>query len=103
MFNKELKLEIEELKRKLLKEQLRNSELAHENDMLVQKLSRAEEIESSMPNGCVRGEWCKACNFSTTLHARVYEGHGQYSLERFTVCNKGNSCENFVQKEYEIC
>lgn len=100
MFNKELKLKIEELKRELLKEQCRNSELAHENDLLTQKLSRANEIESTMPNGCVRGEWCKACSFSKTLHARVYDGYGRYSLEHFIVCDKGNSCENFVQKEY---
>lgn len=101
MFGKKLRIEIEELKHKLLKEQFRNSELAHENDVLTQKLKRADEIESTMPENCIRGEWCKACGFSKTLHSRVYEGHGQYSLEAFIVCDKGNSCENFVQRKEE--
>lgn len=63
------------------------------------RFEKMGELEESIPSDCVRGPWCKACEFVKTFHVLDYLGYGQSTIRTAYVCGKGKSCNNFVQKE----
>lgn len=66
---------------------------------LKHKFEALGELEEAVPEGCVRGPWCKACEFVKTFHYDEYVGFCQHKTVTVYACGKGKSCSNFVQKE----
>lgn len=83
---------IEDLERK-------NHNLIDENAELKMKFDEMSKLQESIPTDCVRGPWCKACEFVKTYHYVDHYGLGRFNTVTAYVCGKGNSCTNFVQKE----
>lgn len=59
------------------------------------------ELQGCEPEGCVRGPWCKACEFVKTFYYTEHFGFGNFSTTTAYVCGKGKSCEHFIQKKLE--
>lgn len=77
-----------------LEEKLRDSErlvdlYINKAAELTVELEKVAKLEETIPEDCVKGPWCKACEFVKTI---------QYVTNRVYVCGKGASCRNFVQK-----
>lgn len=66
---------------------------------LSDKLAAVSELEETIPEGCTKGPWCKACEFVRTFHYTMSYGRNFSSKEIIYACSKGESCKNFVQKE----
>lgn len=87
-----------------LEEKLRDSERSRDRYMvkaseLAAKLEEVSKLEETVPEGCVKGPWCQACEFAKTIHFNEYYGHSSFdTLVTMYVCSKGVSCRNFVQK-----
>jgi hypothetical protein len=91
---------IAELEKKLHETELDRDRYMSKAAELAVKLDEVSKLEESIPEGCVKGPWCKACEFSKTIHYSEHYGYNSYSsLVTMYVCSKGKSCENFVQKE----
>ena len=93
------KKRIAELEREL-------ADVKYERDKYIQKVAdttdKFEEmakLQDSEPEGCVRGSWCKACEFARTFHYTEYYGMGHSYTHTAYMCSKGKSCDHFVQKE----
>lgn len=88
-------------------------DIESENDRLRRALEDAEStishllrLRDSMPEDCVPGTYCQACEF-----AKKYVYHNYVSGYRFDrcyetiltgcVCAKGEICNNFIQKKIE--
>lgn len=85
--------------------------LEAENERLKKVLTKAEadieracRLRQSIPDDCVPGSYCKACEFVTTVRYNYYVprylsgGGHDYRATEF-ICTKGNVCKNFIQKE----
>ena len=71
-------------------------------ESLERKFEALGELEEAVPDGCVRGPWCKACEFVKTFHHIEYVGFCQRKTVTAYACGKGKSCTNFVQKETNV-
>jgi hypothetical protein len=60
------------------------------------KLEQIGSVSEKLPEDCVKGPWCQACDFSKTFH---YTDYYAGPLRTGYVCGKSESCKNFVQKE----
>lgn len=69
---------------------------------LENKFEKLGELEETVPEGCVRGPWCKACEFVKTFHHVEYIGFGQHTTVTAYACGRGKSCVNFVQMETNV-
>lgn len=97
IFNKQ---RIAELEKKLHETELDRDRYISKAAEFETKLEALSELEETIPEGCEKGPWCKACEFVRTYHYTEYYGHyGGHSLETIYTCSKGESCKNFVQKE----
>lgn len=89
----------------------RIEKLEYENERLRKCLTKAEaDIEASnrlredIPADCTPGPYCKACEFVKPYHYNYYvpgrtlSGTHDYRATGY-ICNKGNVCKNFIQKE----
>lgn len=75
-------------------QELRN--LRHEMATYEKKLEHVRKCLDSTPEDCTPGRWCEACDFSKCIH--IYNPcHDDF--ERVYVCNRGEACKNFIQKE----
>lgn len=65
----------------------------------INQLEEAQSCIDSMPVDCVRGEWCRSCEFVKSYYEPDFELYG-YKIHGPTVyiCGKGESCPNFIQK-----
>lgn len=86
--NERLYKEIENLKKE-------NNDLKKAIDIYDLKLAEAEKYIDYPPSGCTRGPWCEACGFVKHFYVR----HPLYSTRTITVCGKGESCKNFVERK----
>ena len=68
-------------------------------EALERKFAALGELEEAVPDGCVRGPWCKACEFVKTFRHVEYVGLCERVNVTAYACGKGKSCTNFVQKE----
>lgn len=91
---------IENLEKKLRETEWDRDRYISKAAELKMKLDEVSKLEESIPEGCEKGPWCKACEFVRTFHYTEYYGpYGGHSLETIYTCSKGKSCKNFVQKE----
>ena len=91
---------IENLEKKLRETELDRDRYISKAAELADKLKAVSELEESIPEGCTKGPWCKACEFVKTYYYTEYYGaYSGHSLETIYVCSKGESCKNFIQKE----
>jgi hypothetical protein len=67
-------------------------------DVIFQEM---EELKETIPEDCVRGPWCEACEFVKRYYYTEHYGLGSHYTRTAYVCGKGKSCNNFVQKKYE--
>lgn len=87
-----------------LEEKLRDSERLvdlYRNKVaeLLAALEETSELEETIPEDCVKGPWCKACEFVKAIHCS--EPHSIITfgtMKTMYVCGKGTSCKNFVQQ-----
>lgn len=92
---------VAELEKKLRDSELQNSIYSTKVAELRAALEEASELEETIPEDCVKGPWCKACEFAKVIE--YDESYGTYPYKFNTtktmyVCGKGASCKNFVQK-----
>ncbi len=68
---------------------------------LEMKLEAVSKLEESIPEGCEKGPWCRACEFCRTFHYTSGLSLPGYPGRKNVIytCSKGESCKNFVQKE----
>ena len=93
---------IEELEEKLYDTERERDKYIAEATILEAKLREIGRLEETIPADCEKGPWCKACEFVKTFHYTEHYGrYGGTSLETLYVCNKGNYCQNFVQRKVE--
>ena len=94
---------IEDLEKKLREtEQERDRYISKAAELEV-RLREISKLEETIPEGCEKGPWCKACEFVRTFHytrGLSLPGYPKISNVIYT-CSKGESCKNFVQKEIE--
>lgn len=57
------------------------------------------KFEETIPEECVKGPWCKACEFVKEFECYQFDFYGHRYIEPLYSCGKGESCKNFVQKE----
>lgn len=97
IFNRQRIAELESKLHETEQDRDRYISKAAELEMKLREISRLEE---SIPEGCEKGPWCKACEFCRTFH---YTGgislSGYRSMNVIYTCSKGESCKNFIQKE----
>ena len=92
---------IVELEKKLHKTELDRDRYISKAAELEVKLREISKLEETIPEGCEKGPWCKACEFVRTFHytrGLSIPGYPR-STEVIYTCSKGESCKNFVQKE----
>lgn len=93
IFNKK---KIAELEKDNSRKDQKIHRLEDELAVLKIKLSEIQQYANTTPTDCIRGEWCKACEFCKSfyvLNYPIYQGNTIY------ICGKGESCKHFVQKE----
>lgn len=87
-----------ELREELERKDRKIKSLEDEKAGLLTKLEAFAELSDGTPSDCVRGEWCKHCEFVKVYH--YYEPGGIFNTPKSVYfCGKGQSCENFLLKE----
>lgn len=92
---------VAELEKKLAASEKNRNDLLCQVASYKKRFEELGEFEESIPEDCVRGPWCEACEFVKTFHVTRYYGFGHSQIETAYICGKGKSCNNFVQKKYE--
>jgi hypothetical protein len=97
---------VEELEMKLAKAQreaddlrVRNFHLQTDLDSANQTLDEILHVKDSIPEDCVPGSYCAACEFSKKYYFDIKRYSSVANFKEGYLCNKGKSCKNFVQKE----
>lgn len=93
------KKRIAELEKELTKVKNERDKYVNKVADLTTKFEVMAELQDTEPIGCVRGPWCKACEFAKAFHHTEYYGLGNYHINTAYMCSKGKSCQYFVQKE----
>ena len=95
----ELEKELAEVKKTL--NNVENERDRYVNDVaeLTTKFEVMAELQDAEPVGCVRGPWCKACEFAKEFQHIEHYGFCNYKINTAYMCSKGKSCQYFVQKE----
>jgi hypothetical protein len=86
------KAKVAELEHKLVVMNRENERLRHMVDELTW-------IKGTIPDDCLPGQLCHACDHARAFHYRDYYDDGYYDLVVRYVCNKGENCKHFIQKE----
>lgn len=100
---------VKELERTLAQKDEEIDSLERKNKKLKQMLDDTEnemnkilKLKQTIPEDCTPGEYCRACEFAKPY---VYHNYAYHSNRRDIItghlCNKGESCGCFVQKEVE--
>lgn len=95
--HKDLVKRVEELERTIDK---KDEELARAYNDLTKyekQFDAMQMVADTTPVNCIRGEWCKACEFSRVFHVERGWPHRRYTAE-IVLCGKGESCKNFVER-----
>lgn len=100
---------VEELEHQLCK--MRDIEDENANlrkclDKATAEITRLLDMQQSVPEDCKRGDWCVSCAFGkehvSDVHVSVSRHSPGYTYtHRSWLCTKGESCKNFVQKEFK--
>ena len=98
IFNRE---RIRELEEKLHDAELERDKYIAKAAELDAKLQEIGRIKETIPTDCIKGPWCEACEFVRAFHYNRFYGYNNRSLQTIYVCNKGESCKNFVQRKVE--
>lgn len=85
----------------LIKKEDTITNLTNQNILLLQTINEFRKLNDAMPPDCKRGPWCKACEFvkEVKVFRPLEPGKPACIVETLHVCGKGESCNNFVQKE----
>lgn len=95
MFKTKLR-KVSELVREIRKKDERIEELNDEITRLRKHVATLLAAEDDTPSDCKRGAWCRGCEFCKVVHV---PGNNWGSYDAVYFCGKGESCQNFVQKE----
>lgn len=98
---------VEDLERKLEGIEYENRRLHRELYRSTKDFQAILKLKNSTPTDCVPGEYCKVCEFGKHVFNRYYAS--SYTIYRNSydatvsgyVCNRGNICQNFIQKTEE--
>ena len=96
IFNTKRVKELEEKVRTLQDQKdIIQANLMHTENTLKEVLA----LKDMIPDDCVKGSYCQACEFSKQYTAYRYDLYGPTEISTGYICTKGQSCKNFVQKE----
>lgn len=98
IFNKK---KVAELERELAATRKSRDEYMRRASDYATEFIAMSELKETIPEDCVRGPWCEACEFVKTFHVSHYYGFVESDVRTAYVCGKGKSCNNFVQKKFE--
>ena len=90
--------EIESLEDKLRLKDCEIERLKKELTCFTKEVIDLSRLVSNTPDDCVRGEWCKACEFGKKYLVLDPQCRACFPHEIY-ICTKGESCKNFIQKE----
>ncbi len=90
---------IKELERKLYAAERDRDRYSREAAELAVEFRAMGELKETVPEDCVRGPWCEACEFVKKYYYVHEYGLGMSNTKAGYMCSKGKSCNNFVQKE----
>lgn len=100
MFNRK---RIEKLEKDLKGVNDENDRLRRELNMAAYNMQELLQIKQTTTEDCIPGVYCEACQFGKFYHVRHYVSG--YTVGRCYdhevsgyICDKANSCKNFVQK-----
>lgn len=104
IFNKKKVEELEEKLRVLEGVRSENERLRKELDNATEDLQELLTLKDNIPADCTPGTYCSVCEFGKAYVYHYYTGgrsiYTSYDhLVRGYICNKANSCKNFIQKE----
>ena len=94
---------VRELEKKLFDTEIDRNKYRNMAINLENKLDDISKLEETIPEDCKKGPWCIACEFSKVYH---YMEHYNFNTNtrirnKIYVCDKGESCNSFVQKEID--
>lgn len=89
---------VEELERKIEKLKCKLSEAESRADSAEKAFNRFSELRNAVPDDCITGDYCKACEFVKEF---CYHGYWKGPILTGYYCGKGMSCKNFIQKKVE--
>ena len=93
---------VKELERDLENAKWDKNRILSDLRCLEAKFGALGDFPEAVPEDCVRGPWCKACEFVKTYHYSSYYTRHSEMLVAY-VCGKGESCKQFVQRESPDC
>lgn len=99
IFNRE---KVKRLENELTNVKIERDQYERESRRLRAMLEEVTRLKEDIPPDCITGPWCAACNFNRPFHIIDYFGSPGYldhMIDTVYVCNKAESCKNFVQKE----
>lgn len=99
IFNRE---RVKQLERELADVKIERNQYERESKRLRAMLEEVTRLKEATPPDCITGPWCAACNFNRPFHIIEYfgpTGYRDHTIDTIYVCNKAESCKNFVQKE----
>lgn len=91
---------VEELERELEKAKRRIDGYRHDLSVAEDHIKHLTKIKESIPERCTPGDYCRACEFGKEYFYHSYN-YGYETTITAYLCNKGNSCPNFVQKKVD--
>lgn len=86
--------ELDELERKFARVKQERDRLEFELNCSTTALKDIQDMQATIPEDCIPGEYCRACEF-----VKSYFYHNRHALVTGYTCGKGQSCKNFIQKE----
>lgn len=92
---------VKELEKRLFDAERARDRYREDFDIISKKFEAIRQLEESTPSDCVRGPWCRACEFVRSFHYREYPSHGYSSLVTAYICSKGDSCKHFTLRKDE--
>lgn len=96
IFNRE---KVKELEYELMNVETERNRYKNAYEELTAKVTEITKLNESIPEGCEKGPWCKACEFARAFRYTEYRRGDVYGLMTIYACGKGQSCKNFIQKE----
>lgn len=100
IFNKKRVEALEKELKRLKKVEQENTELLGLLDEAGRNIENALKVQQSIPDDCIPGPYCRACEFSKEYYFRHRAFLANYDrVYSGWICNKANVCKSFTQKE----
>lgn len=96
MFNRK---RVEELEYELDLVKVDNNRLKTALTTAESHISQLLTLRDNIPEDCTPGSYCAACEFSRCYNVGIWDDQYHDYWKSGYICNKANSCKNFIQRE----